>query len=158
MGNEDDVTHRPWAVASVSWFVALTFTSAAAAQVNFGAATDFAVGMTPVAVAVGDFNGDSDPDLAVANFGSADVSILLGGAGGDFGPASNFATGSNPISVAVGDFNGDSHSDLAVARSGVSSFNVMVRLGGAGGSFGPASFYEAGDNSRAVAVADVNGD
>ena len=47
------------------------------------APTNFAAGTHPVSVAVGDFNGDSDPDLAVANSGSDNVSILLGGAGGE---------------------------------------------------------------------------
>jgi hypothetical protein len=37
----------------------------------------FEVGTEPMALASGDFNGDKLPDLAVANFGSDDVSILL---------------------------------------------------------------------------------
>jgi hypothetical protein len=37
----------------------------------------FAAGDNSAAVAVGDFNGDGFPDLAVANAGSADVSVLL---------------------------------------------------------------------------------
>ena len=38
---------------------------------------------------VGYFNADTDPDLVVANTGSDDVSVLLGGAGGDFDAAPN---------------------------------------------------------------------
>ena len=41
---------------------------------SFGASTNFAVGTAPSAVAVGDFNADSDPDLAVANFRHATTS------------------------------------------------------------------------------------
>jgi hypothetical protein len=42
---------------------------------------------------VGDFNADSDPDLAVASLFSNDVSVLLGQAGGgDFGAATSFPT------------------------------------------------------------------
>src|SRR5216117_1377896 len=36
-----------------------------------------AVGTTPVWIAVGDFNGDGKPDLAVANVNSDTVSVLL---------------------------------------------------------------------------------
>jgi hypothetical protein len=36
----------------------------------------YKVGATPQAVAVGDFNGDSFPDLAVANSGDDTVTIL----------------------------------------------------------------------------------
>ena len=35
---------------------------------NFSAATNFAVGIDPLSVAVGDFNGDGKQDLAVANY------------------------------------------------------------------------------------------
>ena len=35
--------------------------------VTFTGPTNFAVGDNPNSVAVGDFNGDGDPDLAVAN-------------------------------------------------------------------------------------------
>ena len=41
---------------------------------SFGA---FAVGSAPAGVAVGDFNGDGRPDLAAANGGSNNVSVLL---------------------------------------------------------------------------------
>ena len=44
---------------------------------NFSAPTNFAAGDVPLSVAVGDFNGDGKQDLAVANFDSDNVSILL---------------------------------------------------------------------------------
>ena len=114
----------------------LSFAPAALAQVSFSAPTSFAAGDEPASVAVGDFNADSDPDLAVANADSDNVSVLLGGAGGGFGAPTSFAAGDEPASVAVGDFNGDADPDLAVANAG--SDNVSVLLGGAGGSFGAA--------------------
>ena len=42
----------------------------ASAQVTFVAAPTVTVGSNPYSVAVGDFNGDSEADLAVANFNS----------------------------------------------------------------------------------------
>jgi hypothetical protein len=50
---------------------------AAAQAVSFTAPTNFSAHRNPISVAVGDLNGDSKPDLAVANPGSDDVSILL---------------------------------------------------------------------------------
>ena len=44
---------------------------------NFSAPANFAVGVDPRSVAVGDFNGDGKQDLAVANAVSDNVSILL---------------------------------------------------------------------------------
>jgi predicted nucleotidyltransferase len=140
-------------------------TFASGSRASFGASTNFAVGTFPRAVAVGDFNADSDPDLAVANYGSDNVSVLLGRAGGSFGARSNLAVGDGPGSIAIGDFNGDSDPDLAVANA--SSNSVSIRLGGPGGSFGaagelPTNTYPSptvGDAvPTSVAVGDFNAD
>ena len=67
----------------------------------------------PFAVAVGDFNGDGNLDLAVANLGDGTVAILLGDGTGEFSPAATpiVTVGSDqnsePFSIAVGDFTGD---------------------------------------------------
>jgi hypothetical protein len=55
-------------------------------------------------VAVGDFNGDGKPDMAVANYNSATASVLLGNGDGTFQSQQTYATDSNPVFVAVGDF------------------------------------------------------
>jgi hypothetical protein len=57
--------------------------------VSFAAATNFGAGSAPDSVVVGDFNGDDRQDLAVANQGDANVSILLGDGAGNFGAATN---------------------------------------------------------------------
>ena len=88
----------------------------------------FPVGSSPTSVVVADFNGDGRPDLAIANQGSSDVTVLLGNGTGGFTEAlgSPFPVGSVPLSMAVGDFNGDGKPDLAVANS--VSENVTVLL------------------------------
>ena len=55
----------------------LVAASAQAQGVSFEAARNFAAGVTPYSVAVGDFNGDGVKDLAVANYRSNDVSVLI---------------------------------------------------------------------------------
>ncbi|NCS46422.1 MAG: VCBS repeat-containing protein, partial [Microcystis aeruginosa BS11-05] len=103
-----------------------------------------------------DFNGDGKSDLAVANYNSNNVSVLLGTGTGSFGAATNFTVGTGPISVTVGDFNGDGKSDLAVANR--NSNNVSVLLGTGTGSFGTATNFSVGINPRSVTVGDFNGD
>ena len=124
--------------------------------VTFTGPTNFAVGDGPNSVAVGDFNGDGDPDLAVANEFAGSVSVLLGGTGGSFSAATNIATGGFPFSVAVGDFNGDGDPDLAVADAfdGI----ISVLLGSTGGSFTGPTNFPAGSFPASVAVGDFNGD
>jgi len=118
----------------------VAFTTPAAAetpgQVTFSGPA-LAVGDEPRAVAVGDFDGDGDVDLAVANRLSDNVSVLLGDGSGDFGAATNFAVGDSPNSVAVGQFDGDGDVDLVVANGG--SDNVSVLLGDGSGGFAPAT-------------------
>ena len=105
--------------------------------VSFASATNFAVGSYPHSVAVGDFNGDGKQDLAVANYGSDNVSILLGDGAGNFSAAPDFRCWRySSSSVAVGDFNGDGKQDLAVANA--DSDNVSILLGDGAGNFGAA--------------------
>jgi VCBS repeat-containing protein len=142
---------------------ALLLVPSALAQtpVSFTGPTNFTAGDGPVSVAVGDFNGDGKPDLAVANELSlfpSNVSVLLGSATGSFGGPTNFPVGdfTFPFSVAVGDFNGDGKPDLVVANE--FSNNVSVLLGnGTGGFTGPTNFT-AGSGPASVAVGDFNGD
>ena len=117
---------------------------------------DLAVGGFPTSVAVGDFNGDGDPDLAVAN-GSGSVSVLVGGDGASFSRQPDLPIGGTPWSVAVGDFNGDSDPDLAVANQ--LSNNVSVLVGGGGAGFTRQTpDLAVGLGPTSVAVGDFNGD
>jgi len=102
-------------------------------------APTFPAGTNPQSVAVGDFNGDGKNDLAVANNGSNNVSILLGSGDGSFGSATNFPAGTNPRAIVVADFNGDGKADLAVVNGG--SNDVSLLLGTGTGSFGAATNF-----------------
>ena len=70
-------------------------------------------------MAVGDFNRDGKPDLAVANAQLRQRDVLLGNGTGGFAQpvGSPVGAGTDPISVAVGDFNRDGKPDLAVANA-----------------------------------------
>ena len=137
-------------------FTLTVTTPVTCAPVAFSAATSFGAGASPESVAVGDFNGDGRQDLAVANSGSDNVSILLGDGAGGFSAATNFSAGGIPVSVAVGDFNGDGKQDLAVVNT--DSDNVSILLGNGAGSFGAATNFGVGSRPRSVAIGDFNGD
>jgi hypothetical protein len=143
--------------------VTKTFTvvGATAAQSLVAAVgSPFATGTAPRSVAVGDFNGDGIPDLATPDFGSNNVTVLLGNGSGGFSPAANspFAVGAGPQFVAIGDFNGDGFPDLAVANE--TSNNVTILLGNGAGSFtaSPGSPFGTGTQPHCVVVGDFNGD
>jgi hypothetical protein len=81
---------------------------------------------TPQALALGDFNGDGIPDIAVTN-GSNLVYILLGTGTGAFtvSTGSPFTVDSGVSSIAVGDFNRDGSLDFATANQTASCITVM---------------------------------
>src|SRR6476469_9623161 len=123
---------------------------------SFGTATSFDTGAyRPSSVAVGDFNGDSKPDLATANT-AGNVSILLGTGTGSFGVDTKFNVGTNPQSVVAGDFNADGKLDLATANN--QSNNVSILLGTGTGSFGAATNFNAGTKPQSVVAGDFNAD
>jgi hypothetical protein len=120
-------------------------------------------GKAPTFVAVGDFNGDGNLDLAVANGTDGDLSILLGNGDGTFYLKSSPPTGSNPSWIAVGDFNNDGIPDLAVANTGTVTSRgttVTVLKGNGDGTFTafPSSpILSEGLSPTAVAVGQFAG-
>ncbi|HLJ98140.1 MAG TPA: VCBS repeat-containing protein [Gemmataceae bacterium] len=128
---------------------------------TFQVAGTFSAGSSPSSLAIGDFNGDGIPDLAIADYYSESVSVLLGNGDGTFQASKSFSTGGNRSNfVAIGDLNGDGILDLVVANGG--SETVTVLLGNGDGTFqAPGSFAAGphfGSNPTALAVADFNGD
>jgi len=123
---------------------------------SFGTASTFGVGANPWPVVVADLNNDGKLDIATANFGASDLSVLLGNGAGSFGTANNFATGTRPYAIAVRDFSGDGIVDLATAN--YSSYDLSVLLGTGGGNFGPPTALTAGGRPNSVVFGDFNGD
>jgi hypothetical protein len=120
-------------------------------------------GLTPLNMAVGDFNGDGKLDLVIDNaqVPSEAVSVLLGNGDGTFQPPVNYSTGGSPGPAAVGDFNGDGKADLAVVSmnlGGVGGSTLSVFLNKGDGTFHAPVTYATGSTPSSVVVADVNGD
>jgi hypothetical protein len=146
--------------------VLLNTAAAGATSPRFAPQQTFTTGQTPVAVAVGDFNGDGQPDLAVTNQDTDNVSVLLNRrvpvvATASFAPQQNFATGDASVAVAVGDFNGDGKPDLVIANRFANTVSVLLNTTPAGAtapSFGPQQTFATGSGPVKVVVGDFNGD
>lgn len=116
------------------------------------------------AVVAGDFNGDGKVDLAVTNYDSSDVSVLLGRGDGTFLPQRRFNATSAPFGMATGDVNGDGKLDLVVvdAPLEVVGSNLAVLLGRGDGSFLPQQLYQLqrvlADATPTLADLDRDGD
>ena len=111
---------------------------------------------TPLALEVGDFNGDARVDVAVALSGANIINVLLGAGDGTFptllSPAAFVFD--DPSAMAAGDYNGDGRVDLAVSHYH-SYFAVVPGLGT--GFFG-AYEYAWAPWSFAIAAADLDAD
>jgi hypothetical protein len=133
---------------------------------NFLPPVNYDVGNDPVALAIGDLNGDGNLDIVTANTimnvdrtGSSSVSVLLHDAGnpGRFLSAVNYPTGFSPVGVAIGDLDGDGRPDLAVADT--TGISLLMQNPAAPGTFLAATTISVGNGgTSAVAIADLNGD
>ncbi|ANY68681.1 hypothetical protein BBD42_21075 [Paenibacillus sp. BIHB 4019] len=109
-------------------------------------------------ITVADFNGDNNPDLAVAHTGSNRLSVLLGDGNGEFQiedhPVDNRI--SSPNSIVSGHFNDDDKIDLAIANKGTNK--VYILHGQGDGTFTAGDEYGGINEPSALATGDFNRD
>lgn len=143
-------------VAAMVGAVGVAASVATPGPLDWGARQQRVVGNSPAAIATGDFDNDGDADLAVPNFYSGSVSVLIGNGGGGFGAASNFDVGANPTCVGIEDFNSDFNADIAVSTLADDSISML--LGDGAGGFSLGTTVTVGDDVYAIDSADFNGD
>ena len=124
-----------------------------------------AAGNSPVSIIPGQFNDDNSDgridqldalDLAVANFDSADVSILINDRMGSFDVGLSVPAGNGPISLACGDFDGDGDLDLAVAD--LLDGDVSILRNTNGSFIRLPESLSAGKGPQTLVAADLEGD
>ena len=136
------------------------FTPAAGSPIHFPNAP----GLCPIVAA--DFNGDGIIDLAVADFSTDTVYILLGNGDGTFiFPSQPIGVGPSPFSMTALDYNGDGITDLAVGNYNYNpnpnppAGSVTLLIGNGDGSFStPLAPISVGQLPNDVVTADFNRD
>jgi len=110
-------------------------------------------------VALGDFDFDTDLDMAVVLFGSDGVAVLLNDGAGTFSLADTLAVGDGPYSVTAGDFDGDGDRDLAsVAMANIVGPAAVILSNQGNASFIPGGNYSTGMVANFLTNGDFDGD
>jgi hypothetical protein len=120
-------------------------------QTTFGAVTDATIN-----VAVGDVDGDGDPDIAVANRDGMQNQIYLNDGQGGFTKTVPYGTGSDSTrGIALADMDGDGHLDILNANIGEPN---AVYYGNGAAGFARTTTFGGQEQSYALVPADLNGD
>jgi hypothetical protein len=130
---------------------------------KFQSSRAFDAASVPNGIAVGDFNHDGNPDVAISNYSGvydspSTIAVLLGDGKGGLGiPASYPAD--KPVAIAVGDVNSDGNPDLVFFGD---NGGVVGTLPGNGdGTFAAAVYSPCGCTAglgTSLVLADFNGD
>jgi hypothetical protein len=124
---------------------------------NFAAAATYGPYIGQIlSSALADLSGDGNVDVAVTDWHSSSVKVLLGNGDGTLREPSDFTTGFGTNSVAAGDFNADGKLDLATTIYNSSSVSTL--LGNGDGTFQTARSFAAGNGPQSATASDVNGD
>jgi hypothetical protein len=118
-------------------------------------------GSVTASFVVGDFNGDSKPDIVTGNAAGyqtpPSISFLAGNGDGTFAAPTTVNVGETVAFLAAGDFRGVGKLDLVLA-SNQSGNTVGLLLGNGNGTFATTPIVASPGLSTGIAVADFNGD
>jgi len=130
-----------------------------AANGRYGAPVALPGGQGPTALIVGDFNGDGNPDVLVANTAGGDLSFYPGLGGGELGEELRLGLllNAEPVALAAADLTGNGAADIVVADNRRQSLQILLGLG-EGAFLEDILELDTEAGPRSIAIGDLNGD
>jgi hypothetical protein len=122
---------------------------------TFAGEQDYSLAANAVSLAVGDFNGDGIPDVAVGESGMG-VFVLFGQSNGTLGSPVQVDSSANPTGLAAGSLTTDGRTDLIVADQATG--NLHIYLGNADGTFTAETAPTGATGASLAALGDLNND
>ena len=120
------------------------------------------LGLLPVMLIGGDFDGNKCPDVTgggnagVAGPIQGQVFVALGQLGGGFGRPAFYNVGLNPVQITSGDLNQDGFAEIIVANNDDASLTILINNGE--GLFGTSVTEPVGSSPESVEAVDLTGD
>lgn len=114
---------------------------------------DMGYDSNPYSLVVADFNQDNQLDIAVVNYGTSELVIILRYENGSF-VIDRYSTGygSHPSALAIGDVNNDNTLDIVVANSDASNIGVFLGNGSRYGTFMNLKTSSTGSDSHPQSI------
>jgi hypothetical protein len=130
----------------------------AAAQISFQSPVNYTAGTDPESVAVADFDGDGDVDIAATVRNPPRLSVLRNNGDGTFAAPefSAMATGSDPAALVARDFNADGHVDLMLTQRDNNNLKYLRNLGD--GHFTVQTTIDVGVSPQNIVAGDFDRD
>jgi streptogramin lyase len=129
---------------------------------SFGLQTTYGItpGSRPHSIVIADFNQDKQLDVAVSNYDTNNISVLIGFGNGSFAAPIILSTGidSSPSGMIIGDFDNNNYSDIAIANSGTNCIFVLIEYSMVQSDNPPAYSAGYGASPYQIAVGDFNND
>jgi hypothetical protein len=117
--------------------ISILHNTSSSGSVSLTVSSPISAGSSPQAVTISDLDGDGKPDVVLANFGDADISIYHNNStSGTITLATQvtYTTDYDPFAIAAVDMDGDGFPDLSVGAEGASCFDVLHNQGSASAS------------------------
>ena len=124
---------------------------------GFTPAASITAGARAAQAAIGDFDADGHPDIAVSSIVANTLSIFLGDGSGAFAPGPGAPLALDTRQLVPTDIDGDGNLDL-VAQRATATREVAVLTGDGDGGFSLAGTVPTGTAYNSVAVADLDAD
>jgi hypothetical protein len=130
---------------------------------------DYATGLKPYALALGDIDGDGKPDIATANNTGNTISVLRNNCvpgsitTGSLTDKVDYPTGLSPYLIAIADIDGNGKPDLVNGYNSGGTFVSVLKNTSTSGTVGPGSLASRYDvitlsSPYGIAFGDLDGD
>ena len=127
-----------------------------AGTIAFSGPTDFSAGSFPAGVTSFDLDNDGDLDLAVTDFLSNAVVLLVNDGTGTFVLGETFPVGAAPYGILAGDLNNDGAAEILTADSQADTLSLLESMGN--GLFRPSFPLKVGSEPWNSALIDLDRD